>query len=81
MSEGAAIGIALMWAFGFVVVGSRLCWIYERREWNNGYCPHTGDKWRSFDVASDGSVGYTNGRRDRNRRTVWLSWYNAREAE
>lgn len=34
---------------------------YEKKQWNGGVCERSGKKWRHFDTASDGSMGFTDG--------------------
>jgi len=43
-----------------VIMLSGGVWQYnnEKREWNNGICPHCGGKWKCFDMDSQGGRGY-----------------------
>lgn len=50
-----------------------LSYRYEKKLFNDGKCATCDKEWRSFDMASDGSVGYTCDCCD---DTVWLSWYS-----
>lgn len=47
----------------------------EKEDYNNGICPHCGTKLKNFDMASDGSRGYTC---DQCNYTTWCS-YNVDE--
>lgn len=52
-------------------------WLFAIKEeyklYNGGYCRKCGSKLYSFDMASDGSVGYTC---PKCHYTIWLSWIN-----
>lgn len=44
-------------------------WLSERKRWNEGVCPETGEGWEYFDTDSQGGRGYKSG-----DYTVWISW-------
>lgn len=52
-----------------------ICWRYEIRKWNRGRCPRCHQPWKSFDVDSQGGVGYT----CKCGSYIWLSWINPKE--
>ena len=41
-----------------IIIGVVLIRRYEKKEWNNGICPKCGDKWRLFDIDSQGGRMY-----------------------
>lgn len=62
----AGIGIVIMiiifvWAFDS-----------EKRQWNNGVCPHCHSTWKRFDTDSQGGRGYKCA--CPRRRYIWISW-------
>ncbi len=74
-----ALGLALgCWVLFLFVVG-RIIRRAERKKWHEGFCPHTGERWQSFDMDSSGAIGYTNGRTGRDMRGFWLSYYRPPE--
>lgn len=42
----------------------------EKKQWNNGICASSGESWRFFDMASDGSRGY----KDSKGNYCWISY-------
>jgi len=57
-----AVGILLL-------VGELIGRVIERRMWNSGCSPRTGEPWKSFDMASDGSIGF----KDSEGNCIWIS--------
>lgn len=53
---------------GFLALGL-LGSVLERRDWNGGTCPQTGEPWRYFDTDSQGGRGYVSG-----SYRIWISW-------
>ena len=51
------------------VVGAAAAWAAEKREWNGGVDPASGEPWRYFDTDSQGGRGYEAG-----GRHIWISW-------
>lgn len=43
----------------------------EKKDWNKGYCPKCGAKWRYFDIDSQGGRGYCC---DKCRKYIWISY-------
>jgi hypothetical protein len=44
----------------------------ERKEWNNGICPHCKNgNWKSFDTDSSGATGY---KCENCNSYTWISW-------
>ena len=54
--------IAAILFFGFVFILGIWGRGREKRQWNNGICARSGESWRFFDMASDGSRGYKDGK-------------------
>ena len=54
----------------FVGVMTMITYTYfrEKRLWNNGICRQTGKEWESFDMDSQGNVGYYS-----DNNTIWIS--------
>ncbi|AMM45057.1 putative membrane protein [Bacillus phage SP-15] len=61
----------------FMFVGGIVVCISEHKEYNKGYCS-CGGRWKSFDMASDCSIGWncTNC-----GRYMWTSYVNPRRYE
>lgn len=53
------------------IVGSFLCWRYEKRQYNNGFCPACGARWVHFDCDSQGGDGW---KCMRCGNGMWTSW-------
>lgn len=68
MEANVAIGLVLTF---FAL--SWLCMRSERREWNDGICRENGQRWRIFDVDSQGGRGYKAGEGE-TQRVCWISW-------
>ena len=56
-----------------VIAGGLWAYHCERLEWNHGYCPQCGNRWRYFDTDSHGGRGYEcyccgN--------VTWISWFD-----
>ena len=51
---------------------------HECREWNNGICQYTGDKWEAVDMDSQGGVLFASGAPD-NRHYTWQSGLVSRD--
>ena len=41
----------------------------EKKSWNNGVCKKTGERWRCFDIDSQGGRGYKSG-----GHCIWISY-------
>ena len=41
-----------------IIIGAISMRRYEKKEWNNGVCSKCGDKWRLFDIDSQGGRMY-----------------------
>jgi len=68
--------IGLIIALGVLVaafVGAFYGYLYEKKTFNKGCCPNCKGTYKSFDMASDGSVGYSCSNCD---KTVWISWHH-----
>lgn len=63
--------IAMIVAVVFLAIGMPMIgtW-YERKKWNGGISPYTGEKWKHFDTDSQGGRGYT----DSEENVIWISW-------
>ena len=62
----------LVFFIAFIITSGICMYLGEKREWNNGYCKHSGAPWQYFDRDSQGGLGYEDGK----GTVLWLSWFN-----
>lgn len=59
---------------GFIILLLIACLVggycANQHDWNGGVCRYSDAPWKSFDIASDGSVGYTDG----SNNYIWINW-------
>lgn len=67
MSISAIVLIAIVVILVAIIVSA---YYAEAKRWNGGICVKTGKPWMAFDMASDGSVGYSDGESN----YLWISW-------
>ena len=63
--EYIMLGIWFVLFFGGGAWGYRI----DKRKWNGGVCPETGEPWELFDRSSQGCRGYTS-----DGFYIWISW-------
>lgn len=67
------LGIALLVIIGICTI----IYLIEKREWNKGFCRECKKRWKSFDMASDSSVGYRcgpHGNFPNHDHVIWLNF-------
>jgi hypothetical protein len=62
----SCFGILMLTIF---CVGSVWARHSEVKLWNGGVCHRTGERWRHFDMDSQGGRGYKSG-----DQRIWISW-------
>ena len=56
--------------FGVWITWGVLAYSFERRQWNQGVSPTTGDKWIRCGMDSQGGRQY----KDSSSNYIWISW-------
>ena len=54
-----------------MISGMIWCRHSEKKDWNGGYCPRCGGKWRCFATDSQGGRGY---KCDNCNNSTWISY-------
>lgn len=68
--EDIIIGIIAGSVVLFVVWGIVSTRKNEKKDWNNGVCPHCGKPWKALDADSTGARGY----KCENMHRCWISY-------
>lgn len=70
--------ILLILFLAFSICGCVWCYHREKKDFNNGICPHCGTKLKHFDNDSHGGEGWCC---DECGYFTWISWFKGKKEE